>query len=349
MKKKILLKILSFVILLIVINYIYKFTFFEKDLQQHSSDSVNLIRAVPNDADIIYIGESSNITSRGDDNDKRSISAFVGDYFPELNIYDISLPASHAGIFKVLLKNIPKQSEVQTIIVTLNLRSFNAQWIYSKLETPLQKSMVLLKPYPPIINRFLLSFKSYDIQTDEERELQFKQKWEEDVFNFPYPFPHRDVMQWDKWMANKGVLDDSGSYDKSQTELACHYIKTYGFQIDTLSNPRIKDFNDIIKFAEKRGWNLVFNLLAENTEKAEYLVGKDITYLMNENSKLLKSYYQSKGIKVIDNLNSVEDEQFIDQNWTTEHYAEKGRKIISRNVAVAIKSFHPENYVEPVH
>ena len=154
-------------------------------------------------------------------------------------------------------------------------------------------------------------------------------------------------MQWDNWMANKGVLDESGSYDKSQTELACHYIKTYGFQIDTLSNPRIKDFNDIIKLAEKRGWNLVFNLLAENTEKAEYLVGKDITYLMDENSKMLKSYYQSKGIKVVNNLNSVEDEQFIDQNWTTEHYAEKGRKIISRNVAEAIKLFHPNNYVEP--
>ncbi|NLF41884.1 MAG: DUF4843 domain-containing protein, partial [Bacteroidales bacterium] len=278
MYKKILLKISFLFLLIIIVNFIYSKWFYETDIQEHS-EIINLVRDIPNNADIIYIGESSNITFRGDDIDKRPISAFVGDYFPELNTFDITKPASHAGIYKVLLENIPVDSKVKTIVVTLNLRSFNATWIYSNLETSLQKSLVLIKPYPPLFNRFLLSFKAYDIKSESERERQFKNKWRTDKFHLPYEFQFQNVIEWDKWMANSGIKDSNGNIDYEQTELACHYIKTYGFQLDTINNIRIKDFNEIIELAHKRGWNLVFNLLAENTEKAKELVGNDLIYM----------------------------------------------------------------------
>lgn len=169
MYKKIAFKVILLFIVLVIINAVYSKWFYEDDIQQHS-DIINLVRDIPNDADIIYVGESSNNSFRRDDLDKRYISAFVGDYFPELNTYDITKPAAHAGIYKVLLENIPLENQVKTVIVTLNLRSFNANWIYSDLETPLQKSLVLIKPYPPLFNRFLLSFKAYDIKSESERE-----------------------------------------------------------------------------------------------------------------------------------------------------------------------------------
>lgn len=326
-------------------NFTYQRLFYEADIQKYA-DIINLVRAVPNDADIVYLGESSNTTSRGDDIDQRPISDFISDYFPSLKLYDITKPASHAGIFKVLLENIPEESKIKTVVVTLNLRSFNGQWIYSDLETPLQKSLVLIKNHPPLINRLLLSFKAYDIKTSKERTEQFFEHWKKNKFSLPYAFPYKNVIEWDNWMANNGIKDSTGSYNQKQTELACHYIKGYAFQIDTINNPRIKDFNDIIEIARKRNWNLVFNLMAENTEKAMELVGKDLIYLMNENRKLLKSYYESKGVTVVDNLFAVPNEQFIDQNWTTEHYAEKGRKIIAKNVAHELRKWHNKNYKE---
>jgi hypothetical protein len=345
MYKKIAFKVILLFIVLVIINAVYSKWFYEDDIQQHS-DIINLVRDIPNDADIIYVGESSNNSFRRDDLDKRYISAFVGDYFPELNTYDITKPAAHAGIYKVLLENIPLENQVKTVIVTLNLRSFNANWIYSDLETPLQKSLVLIKPYPPLFNRFLLSFKAYDIKSESEREEQFKKKWKRDQFNLPFEFPFQNVIEWDYWMANYGIKDSVGNIDYKQTELACHYIKTYGFQLDTTNNPRIKDFNDIIKLAHKRGWNLVFNLLAENTEKAQELIGDELVYMINENAKILENYFQNRGVIVVNNLNVVEDEQFIDQDWTTEHYAEKGRKIVAKNVAEALKTWYKEFYVE---
>lgn len=341
--KNIALRIVSVLVLFLVMNLLYKQFFLEKDLQKYSS-IINLVRDVPAEADIIYLGESSNNTAREDDLDKRKISDFIGDYYPGLALYDLTKPAGHAGVFKVLLQQMPEESEVETVIVTLTLRSFNAQWIHSPLETSLKKSLVLLLPYPPLINRFLLSFKAYEIKTKEERERDFKKQWVEDKLQFPYEFPHEDVRQWNRWMAYKGIRDEQGEIDRAQTELACHYIKAYGFQIDTLKNPRIGDFDAILEMARERGWKLVFNLMAENMEKAESLVGEDLIFLMNENRELLFNHYRSKGVMVVDNLSSVEDQLFIDQTWTTEHYAETGRKTIAKRVAGAMKIWYGDEY-----
>ena len=160
MYKKIALRAIILLLILVAINLLYKWFFYERDLQEHS-DIINLVRAVPEDANIVYLGESSNTNSRDDDKEKRSISSFISDHYPGLGVYDITKPAAHAGTFKALLENIPDESNLETVIVTLNLRSFNAQWIYSNLETSLQKSVVLIKKNPPLLNRFLLSFKAY--------------------------------------------------------------------------------------------------------------------------------------------------------------------------------------------
>lgn len=343
---KILSKLALLVALLTLMNFVYVRFFFEKDLQKQSK-VINKVRAIPMDTDILYMGESSNTTFSKYDFDKRSISGMLQDYFPSLKIHDITKPASHAGIYTILLDNLPEATEIKTVIVTLNLRSFNADWIYSKLETSLQKSMVLLRDYPPLVNRFQLSFKDYDIKIKKQRTAQIREKWAEDKFSFPYSFPYNNVIEWDYAMATKGVKNHKGEIDYKATELACHFIKSYAFQIDTSHNIRIKEFDKLIALSKKRGWDLVMNLMAENTEKAEKLVGDDLLYLMNENRKILIAYFNHKGIKVVDNLNAVADKQFIDQNWTTEHYAEIGRRIIANNMATELKKSYPSQYQAP--
>jgi len=241
------IKLVPLLVLLLLINLLYTRFFFEKDLQKYSS-IIKLVRDIPPDARVIYLGESSNNTVRGDDLDKRKISDFTADYYPGLAFYDLTKPAAHAEIFKVLLAHVPDESELETVIVTLTLRSFNAQWIHSPLETALQKSLVLLRPYPPLVNRFLLSFKAYDIKDSEERTRDFQKQWERDKFHFPYDFPHDNVREWDRWMAQTGIMNDSGEVDREQTILACHYIKAYGFQIDTLSTRLERELMEIQMF-----------------------------------------------------------------------------------------------------
>jgi hypothetical protein len=339
-------KIIFLILLIVGLNYIYKFIFYEKDIQTHSR-IINLVRNVVNEkSEIVYIGESSNITFRNDDIDKRSISEFISDYYSSIRFGSITKEASHAGIYYELLRNIPENSSVKTVIVTLNLRSFDANWIYSSLETPLQKSLVLLKDYPPLINRFLLAFRGYDIKTVKEREKQFMNKWKNDTLKFSEPFLYNNVIDWDRGMAEHGIRNVDGTKNNTLTELACHYIKTYAFQIDTLTNPRIKDFDKIVQLSKERHWNLIYNLMAENIERADSLVGKELVYLIQQNRDLLKKRYNKNNVIVVDNLDCVGDSEYIDRNWTTEHYSEKGRKIIAKNVALCLKLFYPKAYVD---
>ena len=344
--KYILYKIIYLIVLLVGLNYIYKVTFYEADLQTHSK-FINLVRKVVADRDvIIYLGESSNISFREDDVDKRTIGEFVSDFYPSVKFGAITKEASHAGIYYELLRNIPENSDVKTVIVTMNMRSFDASWIYSTLETPLQKSIVLLKNYPPLFNRFLLSFSGYDIKTEREREQQFKDKWKNDILHMSEPFKYSNVIEWDRGMAEQGIKNNDGTINNPLTELACHYIKTYAFQIDTLTNPRIRDFDKIVGLAKERHWNLVFNLLAENIERADTLVGKELVNLMKQNRTLLIKRYNKNNVLVVDNLESVGNEEYIDRDWTTEHYAEKGRKIIARNISQAMKTIYPKDYAK---
>lgn len=333
--------------LIIGFNPIYQHFFFENDIQTYSPDVKQSLALAKHNSEVVYIGESSNITTRSDDYDKRSIGEFVSDYYPRLKFGHITKVASHAGIFYELLRNIPEKSKVKTVIVTMNLRSFAADWIDSELETPLQKDIVLLKDRPPLLKRFLLGFKGYDVKTEKERQEIFRAKWREDKLVFPTKFNLNNVAEWERWIAVNGIRDSTGNIDWEATELATHYIKSYAFQIDTNTNPRIKDFDNIVKLAKNRKWNLIFNLIAENTEKANQLIGEPLIYLMNQNKELLINRYQQDGVLVTDNLNSVANEDFIDQNWTTEHYSEKGRKAIANKVVQSLKVLYPTKYHKP--
>ena len=109
--------------LLVAMNWIYSKWFYERDLQAHS-DMVNLPRQVVADScRIVYLGESSNRTYGWAESDQRKISDMVWAYFPNVRCGDMTKDASHAEIYYNMLKLIPKESSVETVVVTMNLRS----------------------------------------------------------------------------------------------------------------------------------------------------------------------------------------------------------------------------------
>ena len=330
--------------LLVAMNWVYTKWFFEKDLLEHS-DIIELPRQVVADScQVVYLGESSNNTYGYAESDHRKISAMVSAYFPKVRLGDMTKSASHAQTYYTMLKQVPKDAPVETVIVTMNLRSFDAGWIYSRLETALRKQIVLLQDYPPLMNRFLLAFKAYPIRSEEEWDAIARKHWKKDPLDFPYDFEWNNTHQWDSAMAWSGWHGFDGQRDQQLTELACHYIKSYAFQIRD-DNPRIKDFDAIVDLCRERGWHLVFNLMAENVDKANELVGKDLLFLMKQNRDyLMQRYDTQEDVTVVNNLDLVRDVNFIDQDWTTEHYYGEGRRIIAHQVAQALRQYYPNEY-----
>ncbi len=333
--------------LLVVLNWVYSKWFFEKDLRKHS-DIVELSWDVVDDScRIIYLGESSNNTYGKEEGNRRKISAFTSDYFPTVKMGDLTKSAAHAQTYYYMLKHIPASSAVETVVVTMNLRSFGPIWIYSRLETALRKQLVLLEDYPPLMNRFLLAFKAYPIRNDLEWDSLVYLHRRTDPLQFPYDFEFDNNYAWDSAMAWRGWYDFDGKYNPEMTWMACYYIKNYGFNI-TDDNPRVKDFDAIVELCRERGWNLVFNLIAEDVDKAMELGGKDLMMLLKQNRDyLLRRYGSLDGVTVVNNLSLVRDVNFIDQDWTTEHYYEEGRRIVADHLAQTLKGFYPKDYHNP--
>ena len=344
--KKLLIRIGLVLALLVVLNWVYSKWFFEKDLRKHS-DIVELSWQVTDDScRIIYLGESSNNHYGDEEDNRQKISDFAAEYFPTVKMGDLTKEASHAQTYYYMLKHVPATSAVETVVVTMNLRSFGWLWINSRLETPLRKQLVLLEDYPPLVNRFLLAFKAYPIKTEEEWDELAYAHWRTDTFDIPN-FAWHNTIDWDYAMNNYGWYDANGQKDWEMTALACHFIKTYAFQIND-DNPRVKDFDAIVELCRERGWNLVFNLMAENVDKANELVGNDLMLLIKNNHDfLLRRYGGLDGVTVVDNLDLVRDVNFIDQNWTTEHYYEEGRRIVAEHLAQTLRSFYPTDYRDP--
>jgi hypothetical protein len=332
--KKVLARLLVVIVALWAYNRLYKMLFWEKDLDEHAYMLLDLTQ-VQDTSDMLYFGESSNFSFHPDDKVKRRISDFISDHFPDKRMGTLNMAAYHGNLFLPVIKNIDTASPVETVIVTMNMRTFNQDVIHGELETALQKSARMYHPNPPLLNRFFMAFNFYDNQEAIDRDYKMWQDWtydtlKSDVDSISFPAP--TIRQW--CYLEKFPLPEGGE-DMPKRILADHYIKGYAFHI-TSENPRVKDFDEMVEVARDKNIQLVFNLLAENVDYADSLVGSNLVWLMRKNRDFLVERYSKKGVLVVDNLEVVAGEDFTDQNWTTEHYTERGRRAIAKNAADAI-------------
>jgi hypothetical protein len=345
MFKKIVIKLAALALVITGLDLVYNVTFYKKDLNEKSKEILDLENSLPQ-TDIYYFGESSNVTYAPGDSIKNTISEITNFFYPGLKITNINKYATHSGIYKYWLSRMNSSSrKPKAVILTLNLRSFDATWINSKLETQLQESIVLTRPYPNIINRFFLSLQAFDNRSEKQRELEVIEEWKRTQLHFPFGFKYKTVHEWDDGMANGGHLKPDGTWDMDKIILSCHYIKSYAFNLDE-NNPRVKDFDAIYDWCSKNKISLYLNLMAENIEFADSLVGKELVFLMRQNRDFLVQRYSKPNCKVVDNLELVSGKDFIDKNWTSEHYDDKGRMRIAKNLALAMKEQFKNNYKE---
>lgn len=342
--KKTILKGICFCVMLVgllaLANVVYVKWFYYDDVVEADATMLFKLDSLEDVADVIYIGESSNATYSPTDTCTIRISDLIQRQTPGVVIGTLDHGAYHAKGYLELIKNIKPGSRVKTLIVTMNLRSFGTLWINSTLETPLMKANVMYSQNPPIIKRMMLALGEYDQKTWEERAPIIRDHWLNDKLNVEPDFPYKNTHDWDlgRCMAGVDTFAD-GSWDHARIAFACSFIKILGFSIDTLTNPRIKDFDKIVAVAKEKNLNLVFNLMAENVQYADSLGGHQLTLLLRQNRDLLMQRYNKDGVIVVDNLEKVPGKNFIEQDGISEHYDQLGRWIIATNVVAKAGKF----------
>lgn len=284
----------------------------------------------------LYFGESSNFTYADGDSSKLSIAELIAQQ-SGLKLAAISQGAIHASTFRALIQRLDESSTVNTVIVTMNLRSFGINWIESDLETNLSRAEILYSAWPPVVKKFLLTFKAYDDTPLFKRKELIRSHYKNDRFKLPHQ-AYTSVRDWDKELFNKGLPDAGGNKDQQKTEIACHFVKNYAFVIDE-DNPRIKDFDAIVALCKEKNLKLVFHVLPENHQRAAELCGPDLSGLMENNVRFLEKRY-GKASVFIDNYKLLPDSIFIDRSWPTEHYRFAGRRAVAKTIQSALGKGH---------
>ncbi len=330
-------KFLLLAAVLLMLDVVYRFTLYPKDRDENCTLMPYSLKPVEENDDIIYLGESSNHSCSPDDQDQRAISEMMDDLMPGHKVGRLSKDACHAGIFYDILRNIPRKNPVKTVIVTVNLRSFSSEWIYSDLEKPLQKEQVMMKKAPALYKRMLLAFKAYAHWSESDREKLVRKGLKKQTLDLPYYFPYKNAADWDHAIGSQQHLYNGQKVSLDTIVLTCHYIKDFAYQLDE-DNPRIKDLDKIVKLCHRRGWKLVFHILADNMDQIKTLAGPDLEFLMKENAQYITRRYAPQGVTVVNNQSMVRDQDFFERDFPTEHYNQHGRRIVAEAVAEKIEN-----------
>lgn len=324
------IRLISIGLIFIGLNELYYYTFYKEDVSKHA-DTLENLWMVPENANAIYFGESSNFHMTEEDTVKHRISFLLDDLASDINIATVDNAGLHAGTYYALLQNLDTKIQPHFLIITMNLRSFDQVWINSQFETNLSKLECLIQPGPKLWNRFLIGLNAYDCKSNQERDEDLLNAFKNDSF-FIQDLPFNTIADWDKavaWGEWKGV-SDLDTLPKIQ--LATQYIKNFAFLINEKTNPRIRDFDNIVKWGKENNCRIVLNILSENYEEASQLIGPSITYFLDTNTKLLINRYKKQGAIVLNNLKLIPDSCFVDRNWPTEHYNYDGKKMMANAI-----------------
>lgn len=333
--KKLLLKFLLLFVVLVCLDIVYRHTLYSKDLRENCTLMERSLKPLEENADIAYLGESSNHAVAEDEEDKRFISDMLQDLLPNHRVCNMDKDACHAGIYYDIIRNIPTKASISTVVVTVNIRSFSTEWIYSDLEVPLQKEQVFMQQAPALYKRMLLSFKGYAHWSEKERKKKVRKGLSHQSFDSVKGVPYHTASEWDKAVCDS--LTAIGADDLT-ISMATHYVKAFACKIDN-KNPRIHDLDNIVKLCKKRGWHLVFLILPDNEDQMKEMVGPGLVELVRRNGTFIEQRYKPLGVSIVNCQGIVRDANFRDRDFPTEHYRQAGRWAIASALYSVIKNF----------
>ena len=179
----------------------------------------------------------------------------------------ISETSFHAKMYAAILSNIPENSTIKTVIVTMNLRSFSAQVLHTFPNNSINQRLIMLNNnYPPLLNRFFLIFKKAKSYNGDELNALKMKDWKNNQLKLA---SFNTLYEWETAYENGEYINFDNNWTTQKKEKGVAHITNYAFQIDTKNNPRIHDFDHIVTIAKKRNWKLIFHLLPENTKTSK--------------------------------------------------------------------------------
>ena len=305
-------------VLFLALNWLYGQYLFKADIEKYAPIRPKIISSFA-EGDIVYFGESSNTSfNPWTDSFNNSIGDFMQLALPNKDIRQVSHESFHLGLFKDMLQLRNEARQNQTLVFTLNMRTFSPAAIYSATEARNQQEALFYSDRWPLLTRIFLSFHYYDNRSENERNRLKQQYWR----------THNPNVLETKEALNK-KLEKAPHKIKA---MAHEFVNEFMFVIDK-DNPRLKDLQKIIAYGKQNKVRIVFHILPESRGYAESIVGSELIEIMDNNVQFLEQFLQKENVEYINNYKQSIYLDYTDQYYPTEHVNWQTRSSIAFSIA----------------
>jgi hypothetical protein len=349
---KLALRFAAFALFAVVLNAVYTRFWFEADVQHYSPVKPHIDSAFA-EADIVYLGESSNTSfNPWTDTLTESIAEFMQLHLdaqlsggavlkgaPGSRIRAVTHASYHPGLFRQMLYLRAERKPL--IVVTVNLRTCGPSAEFSGNEASNQQEALFYSTRPALLTRTYLSLHHYDNRSAAEMERLKRQYWRTRELNQDgCQAPFSTTRDWlDNLAASHYELDPK------VRNMADAYVKEFAFLLNE-NSARVKDLKAIVEECQSAGLPLLFHLLPPNYAHAEALFGGpdvpgNLVQYIDRNRDFLLQQFESWGVRYIDNsqlgrAQAHQGHHYTDQWYPTEHYDAGIRQAIGQSLAMAL-------------
>lgn len=342
----------AFALFALLLNAAYTRYLFKADVQRYSPVKSHIDSAFA-EADIVYLGESSNTSfNPWTDTLTESIAEFMQLHLdaqlalgaslkgsPGSRIRAVTHASYHPGLFRQMLNLRGERKPL--IVVTVNLRTCGPSAEFSGNEASNQQEALFYSTRPALLTRAYLSLHHYDNRSAAEMERLKRQYWRSKNLNekgCQAPFgTTRD------WLDNLAATHYE--LDPKVRNMADAYVKEFAFLLNEHS-ARVQDLKAIVEECQEAGLPVMFHLLPPNYAHAEALFGGpeepgNLVQYIDRNRQFLLRQFENWGVRCMDNSQlgrGVENQghHYTDQWYPTEHYDAGIRQAIGQSLALAL-------------
>jgi hypothetical protein len=340
-RKKIIFRSVALALLLVVAGLCLMISLHHTDLQKtRLYDSLQKVACCSR---ILYLGDSTALSFNPGEKDGRSTGSMLSVYYPGLCTGSINLASANARIWLKVLQSLPAYSAVETVVVTMDIRSFGPERILNDKSAKINRDITYLDGlWVGTVKRCLMHLNVFRQKSPEAINRQLEKIQNEEILKFPFESRINTTGKWLKAYNTRYLPPEQ----RLKQESTAGFIRALAFNIDTLNNPRIRDYDKILAYCKSRNLNVVFLLVPEDISRIESLAGKELSYLIHTNRELLVNRYRNKGAHVVDCLQSPAPEGFYGPQYKRVAFTSAGRQTLAKRLASEISLIYPEAFIE---
>lgn len=320
-----------FIKLAILVLLALSFQFLFLTIKINSFEQLKVLnRAIKENVDVVYFGDSSASNYGRNDSDKSSLPQMLGKILGERTLVSIDNPAYAAGIFLEFSKYMIREKYYpEYVVIPINIRSFSPSWDKNPgYQFEDQKEILNSK----LSFMFLKSIEAFD---KKNRLSEISQS----------EFENTDVFNGEEIVGKVKDFEGHEFRNYSEENMKDSILYFYMFSL-TEDHRKISSLSQIAQILTENNIKPIFYITPVDYETGERYFPGQFSERLKHNTELIKSVLEKNNVRVMDLSIILGSDFFAWERYPNEHLNEKGREYVAKKIAERIDGYQEKSSEE---